>query len=412
MKSAFSVVVCASMLACNAPESDPPMRVAPNGMDGGVSVTRPRDAATTASSDASVSSQGDATATSSDASVASRRDAQTGSSSDSGALSANDAGVPAAARAPVFGLTVTDPWAAADGPLVNEQLRSLSTAARRPTVRVVFDEGVDRIFRTYGIDALAYVEPVSVISRDARVMGELLDSLYMPDYSVETFRARACEYRAAVGHRVDVWEVGNEINGEWLGTRVIEKILAAIDVLRADRARFENVLCPGFRVRTDEKPFEIALTLYENGSGASATDSCWERPENEMLRWTRTHFGPGGAAADAVSEIDHVLVSYYEDDCNGLQPNWQTIFDELGAIFPSASLAIGECGTTESTLKARYVERYYQGMSSSDPAFANMRVDHPRFVGGYFWWYFSDDLRNTTVMDSLRAALGNAFWTR
>src|SRR5690606_2330087 len=101
---------------------------------------------------------------------------------------------------------------------------------------------------------------------------------------------------------------------------------------------------------------------------------------------------------------------YYEDDCNDLQPAWQDVFDALGAVFTTSSLAIGECGTTRAARKARYAERYYRGMSSSDPAFANMHVSHPRYVGGLFWWYFNEDHDNPAFMSVLEAALDDPFW--
>jgi hypothetical protein len=101
-------------------------------------------------------------------------------------------------------------------------------------------------------------------------------------------------------------------------------------------------------------------------------------------------------------------VSYYEDDCNGIQPDWPAVFDHLGGVFPDAHLGFGECGTTNPTAKAAYVERYYQGMDL--PGYANMHVTHPRFVGGYFWWYFSEDLADPAVYGALVDALTSPFW--
>jgi hypothetical protein len=83
--------------------------------------------------------------------------------------------------------------------------------------------------------------------------------------------------------------------------------------------------------------------------------------------------------------LDWVLVSYYEDDCNGYQPDWQAEFDRLAAIFPSAQLGIGECGKVFPDRKLDYLTRYY-----------SMRIDNPRYIGGYFWWYFSQDMVPST----------------
>ncbi|HEY8429793.1 MAG TPA: hypothetical protein VIL20_15520 [Sandaracinaceae bacterium] len=315
---------------------------------------------------------------------------------------------------PVLGVTITNPWVGATpaGASLRAALRALrSRTGRPPVARVVFDAGVDRVRPAYAVDARDYAEHVRALGADARIMGELLDSLAVREYSLADYRARACEYRAALGHLVDVWEVGNEVNGEWLGPDVIAKVAAAVEVFRADAARFA-ALCPGHAPRPDERPFELALTLYYNGEHDGGRSHCWARADHAMQRWVETHFGPGGDAAHLRGELDHVLVSYYEDDCHGLQPSWQEVFDRLGAVFTTSSLAIGECGTVHVARKARYAERYYRGMSSSDPAFANMRVSHPRYVGGFFWWYFSEDHDEPAVRSVLEAALDDPFWRR
>lgn len=119
---------------------------------------------------------------------------------------------------------------------------------------------------------------------------------------------------------------------------------------------------------------KTAITLYLN-------EGCWERPQNEMFAW---------AAANIPQYIkdgvDYVFVSYYEDDCNGRQPNWQAVFERLGAMFPNSLLGVGECGTTKRARKEEYLRRYY-----------TMRINHPRYVGGHFWWYFNQDMVPSTT---------------
>jgi hypothetical protein len=80
------------------------------------------------------------------------------------------------------------------------------------------------------------------------------------------------------------------------------------------------------------------------------------------------------------ANVDYVFVSYYEDDCNNYQPNWQRVFDSLHVLFPYSKLGIGECGTTYSNRKAEYITRYY-----------TMHITTPKYVGGYFWWYYRQD---------------------
>ena len=113
------------------------------------------------------------------------------------------AGMPPGGTSPlVFGVTVDD---VARVDAIVEALRSFTV---RPTVRVVFDLENQPSY---------YARPVARISEVADVMGEILDSFEVGRISVAAYRARAEAYMDALGSSVDVWEIGNEINGEWLG---------------------------------------------------------------------------------------------------------------------------------------------------------------------------------------------------
>lgn len=234
----------------------------------------------------------------------------------------------------IYGVTITNPWRK-----LPQTVQALAGLAHKPTARVVFDEGVS---------AVEYQPVVAEIRKAAFVMGELLDSQYVKTYSVEAYRQRANEYLNTLGMYVDIWEIGNEINGEWLGDTpsVVAKMRAAYDLVKGRNGR-------------------TALTLYFN-------QGCLSNKNNEMFAWTQAN------VPDYMKQgLDYVMVSYYEDDCNGLQPDWQAVFDKLGRMFPSSLLAIGESGTAKSARKEDYVNRYYR-----------MTVSHPRFVHGGFWWYF------------------------
>lgn len=241
----------------------------------------------------------------------------------------------------IWGVTVTDPWNT--GPVT----ASLKALPRRFTARVVFDEGQP---------AAGYVPLVRTIRTAADVLGEILDSQYVVTLSVQQYLDRTREYLDALGDDVDVWEVGNEVNGEWLGTTpdVVAKVRGAYDLVRARGKR-------------------TALTLYYN-------QGCFDSADHEMFTWVRARL-----PADLRGGLDWVLVSYYEDDCNGLQPDWNEVFRQLAELFPAARLGIGECGTTVAGAKETMLRRYY-----------GMRVDQPRFVGGFFWWYFNEDMVPST----------------
>jgi hypothetical protein len=234
---------------------------------------------------------------------------------------------------------------------------SLGNLSRKPTTRIVFDEWVA---------ASTYVSAVDQIHNVSFIMGELLDSYYMNQYNLAQYTARSYEYLNAVGSKVDIWEVGNEINGEWLGNTpdVVAKMDTAYHIFKAAGKKTE-------------------LTLYYN-------KDCWSNPLNEMFRWAVTNI-----PADMKTGLDYVMISYYEDDCNGLALNWQPIIDSLGKIFPNAKLGIGECGTLTAANKASYITRYY-----------GTTVSHPRWIGGCFWWYFKQDCVPYT--NTLWTVLNNA----
>ena len=229
-------------------------------------------------------------------------------------------------------------------------VNSLTGHKVKPTTRIVFDEWVP---------AADYTQAVNKIHNVSYIMGEILDSYYMNVYSVPQFVDRTNEYLDVLGDKVDIWEIGNEINGEWLGNNdsVVAKMTQAYAIVKGRNKK-------------------AALTLYYNYN-------CWEHPQNEMFRWVLNN-----VPSNMRQGLDYVLVSYYEDDCNNYQPNWQRVFDSLHVIFPKSKLGIGECGTSRSNRKREYINRYYR-----------MQITTPNYIGGYFWWYYKQDcVPNTKVL--------------
>jgi hypothetical protein len=225
---------------------------------------------------------------------------------------------------------------------LNAIVTSLHNLCRRPTVRIVFDEWQP---------ATNYTQAVNNIHNVSFIMGEILDSYYMHLYSYQQYHDRVNEYLNSFGSKVDIWEVGNEVNGEWCGNidSVVAKIHMAYQIIKGQGKTTE-------------------LTLYYNYQ-------CWSNPQNEMFRWVQNRL-----PSDMKNGLDYVLVSYYEDDCNNYQPNWQRVFDSLHVLFPNSKIGMGECGTSHASLKASYMTRYY-----------TMHITTPRYVGGYFWWYYTED---------------------
>jgi hypothetical protein len=218
------------------------------------------------------------------------------------------------------------------------------------TTRIVFDPGEPPSSYTAVIDAL---RPYSYL------MGEIVDSSSMKHYSLSAYHARTAKYLDAFAGKIDIWEIGNEVNGEWTGS--------SADVAAKISDAFDQVKARGLRT---------ALTLYYN-------PNCWDSPAHEMFTWARQWL-----PSRIMQRVGTLLISYYEQDCNGFAPSgaqWQTVFNRLHVAFPNSRLGFGETGTTEANaalaLKTSIMKRYY-----------GLTIHGDNYIGGYFWWYYAENL--------------------
>jgi hypothetical protein len=251
---------------------------------------------------------------------------------------------------------------------LNNVVDSLKALPTRPTARVVFD---------HGQKPADYAEAMTRLHAVADVMATPVDSSDTAKYTVDAYKARFQDFLSSFGSETAIWEVGNEVNGEWTG--------ASADTAAKTAAAFDVVHAAG-------KP--TALTLYYN-------PDCWSDQAHEMLPWTAQWI------PERVKQgLDYALVSYYEKDCNGHRPDqaeWKRVFGQLRTMFPAAKLGFGEVGAdqkAEAGAKAEYLTRYY-----------TMPAPVSGFVGGYFWWYYAEDAAPYTrspVWAALRAAIGTA----
>ncbi len=257
----------------------------------------------------------------------------------------------------LYGVTIDD----IEG--IDVQVTALNALSQRPIARVVFD----RIGPAYYAPALAKIYPV------AWTMGEIVDSSDMRKYSLEQYMNRTANYLDKVGNLVDVWEIGNEVNGEWLGNTadVVAKISGAYRYMK-ERGRV------------------TALTLYYN-------EDCYSRRANEMFTWTQKNI-----PADMKAGLDYVLVSFFPGDCNDIKPDWVQVFSRLVAMFPNSKVGFGETGISHGGTfeqKAALVREFY-----------GMPAPSANYVGGYFWWYFTEDMVPMTrpLWSVLNTAIANS----
>jgi hypothetical protein len=242
--------------------------------------------------------------------------------------------------APIYGVTV-DRTSNLSATVI-----ALGKFSKKVTVRIVFDEGMH---------PADYQDAVDQIHSVAYILGQPADSSYVVDFALDQYKARFSEYLNAFGDKVDLWEVGNEVNGEWLGppADVSAKILAAYDIVKAAGKK-------------------TVLTLFFNEG-----EDCAPSPQYEMYSWVQNHI-----PERMKSGVDYVLVSYYPASCPQYKPDWRNEFTKIGNIFPNSKLGFGELGITGTDAqKASMIDEFYP-----------MQVDHPRYIKGFFWWYFCQDM--------------------
>jgi hypothetical protein len=237
---------------------------------------------------------------------------------------------------------------------------------KRPTVRVVFQPG----------NSANYYKPaLQALKPHADIVGLLYDSTAMAKATLSQVRDKTTNFLTTLGPLVDVWEIGNEINGEWTD--------------------------PGYPNRTQANPAATSAkvdAMYDLVSAAGKKTAitgmympnCFEWPENEMFTWLNQNI-----SAKVKSGVTYAWISYYEDNCTNTiysQSHWNQIFNQLGALFPSSLVGFGEVGYSQgnwagpnnsrlsNSHKIALMNRYY-----------GLKISHPRYMGGYFWWYFGQD---------------------
>ena len=256
----------------------------------------------------------------------------------------------------------------------------------RPTVRIVFQ---------HGEQPPAYAKAVRRLSPHADLMGEILDSTGVRRTSVAEYRARARSYVDHFADDIDIWEIGNELNGEWLGRprSINAKVQSAYDVVEVEHA---------------DQDLESAITL-----------NYWPSHDCYAHRWERTLPFARQMPREVRQGVDFALLSFYETACSpAAHPSvaqFAHTFQRLKKTFPNARVGFGEIGSQRGsdgihpspTLadKQRVAERYY-GMHGE----LRERLG-PRYVGGYFWWYYAQDAVPRHRSHSLWPTLDRLFQT-
>lgn len=299
-------------------------------------------------------------------------------------------GGPRAVPAPIYGVTVDS---VSNLP---EIVAGATALSHQPTTRVYFDVN-DATGQTYST-ALEDLYPHSY------VMGELLDSSDMPraerqDLTKPTWEHdRVAAYLSNLQTYVDIWEIGNEVNGNWtcLGG-------ASTPCTASGYRTGANLIVDAYdQVSSLGRP--TALTLWYNGNGPNDPNGCPGTGEPDPLTYSSTYL-----PASVRDGLDYVLISYYQTQCNDYaltNADVTSFMQKLHALYPNAKLGFGEVGLPNAV------------SSASDRQTAISFIDHyygldtglPYYVGGYFWWYYAEDAlpySGNSVWEAIDTAFGS-----
>ena len=266
----------------------------------------------------------------------------------------------------LYGITIDDSW---DKTRVTVQqiVNAIKAMPIKPTVRIVMSKGT----------AIADYKPLFLaIHQVAYVMATPADSEDMKKYTnVDSYVKRFQDSYKELSAYTDFWEVGNEINGEgkdWLGDNpqfIADKAYGAYKFIRSKNAK------------------TVLVSYYFKPGDQKVT----------MEDWLKRYI-----PEDMKKQLDYVLVSYYEDDNDNYQPNWQEVFNNLESIFPSVKLGIGECGNND------YKKYSVQSKVERAKHYYSMPKYVKNYVGGYFWWYWVQDCvphQNSEVFKAINNSL-------
>jgi hypothetical protein len=330
-------------------------------------------------------------------------------------------------------------------------------------VRIVFDPIQQKNKRKFEDELTEYRQQVEKLREGTNVclMGTIADSFNMYSYlredtdpswpdgygNYERWTRRLVE---KMGDLVDVWEVGNEVNGEWYGwkdkkykkgdesdDRQDPKMRDKREVMRN---RIKHELSLAFKAVHDVRPQALrAITLLYNAD--QDNNKCTEFSEYKMNDWAGNYLTP-----EVLSDVDFVLLSYYENpqDCSEVTKNPDKLWDVLVSLRRKFTGDETVFGFGEISYKATcyrdkeneisdeervnnltcqsgqkdYVERYYQTLDRQLSAVVKAKtppsdVKAIKFAGGYFYWYFlqdmvlSDNEEAGRVLGALRTARSN-----
>ena len=269
------------------------------------------------------------------------------------------------------------PWIGLTIDVVDNYKENIDMAAKISEpygwIRVVFDPGPPSVYK----DLIAYAK-----SKGLKILGQPVDSSYDKKFTLQQYVARFKEYMAAFPD-IDAWEVGNEVNGNWLTPEIPEKI--------AEAAAY----CKSMNKMT------VLTFFYQINTGGQKKYS--------MFTWINEHL-----PQSTRDNIDVVFISLYEEQAP-LGIGFDRVMTQLRAEFPKQKIGIGELGYWIKGQRAWWELSKENPMTDGLFAFAAKyypaSFGYEGSVGGCFWWNFVREFKSEPrlqkVVSDLRDEIKN-----
>ena len=231
--------------------------------------------------------------------------------------------------------------------------------------RLLPEHPTTRVYFNVSEPAGYYASAVTLLHTVSLVMGELLDSSDATRISTSAFQSRVENYLDTLGSSVDLWEIGNEVNGNWTGP-------LATGAAKIDEA-YRDVAARGGKT---------ALTLFANEYGP---DHCGDGTTELTPVQYSERYVPR-AVRDGLTDV---FESYYPTECGRTFPTDAQVASEmrsLHSLYPNAHVGFGEAGLP------RRVEPRTIATGEAVMGWAyGLAPELPNYEGGYFWWYALED---------------------
>lgn len=192
-----------------------------------------------------------------------------------------------------------------------------------------------------------YKEPCRLLHEAGiGVMIEPIDSFFMKSYKTpKIYTKRILKAIEAVDPYISIVEVGNEVNGDWVGGNAIGRVNAAIDAVKNLDGHYLTAITPIIS-RDDQRAW---VDFFES---------------------------------HRVETTDLALFSYYPRDGSSKILDWNLQFEALGEIFPKSQLGFGEFGMEAEGKPPPLLSEEMALIKE----FYTKKISHPRCIGGGGYW--------------------------